>query len=75
MRLRVDYGGCENVPYRSPTARSIIDQGPQLLLSEFHGWIHSEATHLAGCSQPMTECGRETEVPGRWGTHLEGDFA
>ena len=33
------------------------------------------AVHPIGCSQSMTECGRETEVPGRCGTYQVGDFA
>ena len=33
------------------------------------------AVHPIGCSQSMTECGRETEVPGRCGAYQVGDFA
>lgn len=58
MEQRVGTDGRENVPLRSPPARSVIDQWPQLLSSEIHG--SSEATYLAGCIEPMPECGRET---------------
>lgn len=50
MGQRVECGGHENVPLRSPTIKSIIDQRPQMLLSEIHGCIHPEARHSAGCS-------------------------
>lgn len=70
---RVDCGGPENIPFRSPTSRNITDQS--LLLSEFPGWIFPMAVHPIGCSQSMTECGRETEVPGRCGAYQVGDFA
>lgn len=58
MGQRVGTGGRENVSLRSPSARSVIDQWPQLLSSEMHG--SSEATYLAGCIEPMSDCGRET---------------
>ena len=72
---RVDCGGPEDTHFRSPTSRNITDQGPRVLLSKFPGWIFSEAIHPVGCPQSMTECGRETEVPGRCGAHQVGDFA
>lgn len=50
MGQRVECGGHENVPLRSPTIKSIIDQRPRLLLSKIHGCIYSEARHSAGCS-------------------------
>lgn len=62
MKHRVGYDGHENVPLRTPLARRVIDQGPQLQPSEFSWLVHSEATYLAGCTQAMLDCSRETEA-------------
>jgi hypothetical protein len=40
--------------FQSPTARSVIEKWPQLLLSEIHDRIHSEAVLQEGSSKPMT---------------------
>lgn len=55
MGQKVGCRGYENVPLRSPLARNEIDKGPQLLSSEIHGWVRSEATDVAGCTEPMPE--------------------
>lgn len=76
MGQRIDCGGYQNIPLRFPIARSVIDQRPQLLPSEIHDWIHSQAMHFIGCSQPMTKYDRETGGPFlRYETYVAGDFA
>lgn len=52
----------ENVPLGSVMAGSIIFRGPQLLHSEIHHHICSEAVLPTGCSKPMTECIRDTKA-------------
>lgn len=53
--------GHEDVPPKSPTAESIINQGLQLQsLKPITCLSDGHISH--GCPHPMTECGRDTNA-------------
>ena len=71
-------GSPENMPSRPPTAGNLVVQGHPPLCSEIQYHVCTRAMlHVStGCSQPMTECSRDTKVSKSRETQtpLTGDF-
>lgn len=58
----LDYDIHENEPYRPPTLRRVMDQGPKLLPSDIHCPDYAKVLPPMGCLQPVTVCGRNSNA-------------